>query len=176
MCLPFNSRETETQRGGVTGPKSRRGGNSGTPGFRFPGRGARLCPHPRPFCTPVLPSALGLGQPSRGLFGRTPRPPGERGACSCLRSPPAHLPLSGQPADPASGASRERRPASPAPTAGLRAKQQTGTALPQARRKWLRASRPTVRMRLNAVFPAAGASCGVAVGPEPLEGAGLGAP
>lgn len=40
---------------------------------------------------------------------------------------------------PASGASRERRPASPAPTAGLRAEQQPGTALPPARRKWLRA-------------------------------------
>lgn len=36
--------------------------------------------------------------------------------------------------------------------------------------------RPTVRMRLSAVSLAAGASFGVAVGPEPLEGAGLGAP
>lgn len=89
---------------------------------------------------PPHPHNLGLGQPSRRRFGGTRRPPRETEACSHLRPPPPPTCRSlGSRQSPASGASRERRPASPAPTAGRRAEQRPGTALPPARRKWLRA-------------------------------------
>lgn len=101
MSLPFDSRETETQRGRVTCLKCAQEG--GVPGPQVPDSQAEE-PASAPTLalsgTLALPPALGLGQPSRRRSGGTPRPPREIEACSRLRPPPAHLPLSGQPAEP----------------------------------------------------------------------------
>lgn len=134
--LPFDSRETETQRG-VTCQRSSRGG-SRNPRLQTPRPGSPPLSPPLALSAPrYRPPPWVLGQPRPGRFGGRPRPLKEWGTCSRLRPPPAHLPLCGQPAEPRlPGLPRTPR-ASPAPTAGRREEQRPGTALLPARRKWL---------------------------------------
>ena len=148
------------------------GGSSGTPGSRFPGRRARLCPHPRPVRQPGTAPRLGSwATQSAPLWGHTEATEGNRGLLPspAPARPPAALWAAGRapPPGPLVSAGPRHQPPRPAgeqsndPEPHFHQRAGSGCAR----------GRPTVRMRLSA----APASFGTAVGPEPLEGAGIGA-
>lgn len=161
MSLPFDSRETETRRGVTC--QSRARGNPGT--LRSQDGQPRLCPHPRPFSTPVPPPAWGLGAtPSGPLWGQTESTGGMRGL---LASPaparaPAALWAAGRapPPGPLEIASPRHQPERPAgerstdPEPHLHRRAGSGCAR----------GPPAARMRLRALSAVLGASLGRRLG------------
>lgn len=94
--LPFDSRETETQRG-VTCQRWHRG-EPRNPRLQTPVPGSPPLPLPSPFQHPSTAPRLGA-TPSGPLWGQT-EATGRRRGLLASRPPPAHLPLSGQPGEP----------------------------------------------------------------------------